>query len=55
LLGRAERAGEVVVAPPHGLTLLDVRYPPDDKLAARATEARARRAWRSSLGPRPVS
>jgi tRNA pseudouridine38-40 synthase len=41
LLARTTRAGEVIVAPPHGLTLLDVRYPPDDRLAARAAEARA--------------
>lgn len=43
LLARSARAGEVQVAPPHGLTLLEVRYPPDDRLAERARQARARR------------
>ncbi|MCL2467803.1 MAG: tRNA pseudouridine(38-40) synthase TruA [Micrococcales bacterium] len=32
-----------LVAPAHGLTLEHVTYPPDDKLATRATQARARR------------
>jgi tRNA pseudouridine38-40 synthase len=40
LLGRAERAGEITVLPPHGLTLEQVTYPPDDELAARAAQAR---------------
>lgn len=41
---RAEvRDPAVTVVPPHGLTLEEVGYPPDDELAARATEARARR------------
>lgn len=31
------------VAPAHGLTLEEVRYPPDEDLAARAAQARARR------------
>jgi tRNA pseudouridine38-40 synthase len=35
LLRLAERASAVVVAPPHGLTLVEVGYPPDDQLAAR--------------------
>lgn len=33
----------VTVVPPHGLTLEEVGYPPDDELAARADQARARR------------
>jgi tRNA pseudouridine38-40 synthase len=44
LLGRAERAGEVAVAPAHGLTLTAVDYPPDDQLAERAEATRRRRA-----------
>ena len=44
LLQRTERASEVVVAPPHGLTLTGVDYPEDAAaLAARATQARRRR------------
>ena len=31
---------DVHVAPPHGLTLEEVRYPPDDELAARAASRR---------------
>lgn len=37
------RDPEVTVAPAHGLTLVEVRYPPDAELAARAVTARARR------------
>jgi tRNA pseudouridine38-40 synthase len=40
LSGRTRDPG-VVVAPPHGLVLEEVAYPPDDELAARATQARA--------------
>ena len=29
--------------PPHGLSLEEVTYPPDDELAARAEESRVRR------------
>jgi len=47
LLARTSRADEVSVAPPHGLTLVAVGYPPDDELAARAEATRARRS-----GPR---
>jgi tRNA pseudouridine38-40 synthase len=43
LLPRAERAGEVVVAPAAGLTLVAVDYPPPGELAARALVTRARR------------
>jgi len=42
LAGR-ERAGAATVAPPHGLTLEEVRYPPDDQLRARSEQARRRR------------
>ncbi|WP_346623913.1 tRNA pseudouridine(38-40) synthase TruA [Blastococcus montanus] len=44
LLSRTERAGEVPVAPAHGLTLVAVDYPADAELAARAEVTRARRA-----------
>jgi tRNA pseudouridine38-40 synthase len=44
LLTRDRRADEVTVAPPHGLTLVEVAYPPDAELAARAAVTRARRA-----------
>lgn len=40
LLERTDRAGEVGVAPPHGLTLVAVGYPPDDELAERAIQTR---------------
>lgn len=42
LAGR-ERVPDVPVAPPHGLTLEEVRYPPDAELAARAALSRRRR------------
>jgi tRNA pseudouridine38-40 synthase len=42
-LARTERSGEVTVVPAHGLTLVEVGYPPDDELAARAVLTRARR------------
>lgn len=35
LLALAGRANDVTVAPPYGLTLVHVEYPPDDQLAAR--------------------
>jgi tRNA pseudouridine38-40 synthase len=40
LLTRGERAGEVTVAPAHGLTLMAVDYPSDAELAARAAATR---------------
>jgi tRNA pseudouridine38-40 synthase len=43
VLGTGVREGAVTVVPPHGLTLEEVGYPPDDELAARADTARARR------------
>jgi tRNA pseudouridine38-40 synthase len=44
LLSRRERASEVVVAPPHGLTLVAVGYPEDpDEYARRAELTRNRR------------
>ncbi len=44
LLTRQERASEVGVAPPGGLTLVRVDYPADADLAVRAQVTRARRA-----------
>jgi tRNA pseudouridine38-40 synthase len=40
LLTRAERANDVAVVPPHGLTLVAVDYPADEELAARADVTR---------------
>jgi tRNA pseudouridine38-40 synthase len=45
------RDSGVTVAPPLGLTLVRVDYPPDDELAARATAARARRQLPQTGGP----
>jgi tRNA pseudouridine38-40 synthase len=42
-LGRCDRSGAVTVAPAHGLTLVEVGYPPDADLAARAALTRNRR------------
>jgi tRNA pseudouridine38-40 synthase len=42
-LSGTQRAGAVVVAPPHGLTLVEVGYPPDTELAARNAVTRNRR------------
>jgi tRNA pseudouridine38-40 synthase len=46
LLNRTERANEVVVAPPHGLTLVAVEYPEPDAYASRAGVTRNRRSLR---------
>jgi len=40
----ALRSQGITVAPPHGLTLEEVVYPPGDQVAARAEETRARRS-----------
>ena len=42
-MSRDRRADDVTVAPAHGLTLMEVGYPPDDELAARAALTAARR------------
>ena len=44
LLARTERANEVVVVPPHGLTLVAVEYPDRDGYATRAALTRNRRS-----------
>jgi tRNA pseudouridine38-40 synthase len=43
LLDAGLRDSAVAVAPPHALTLIEVDYPPDDQLAARAAVTRNRR------------
>ena len=43
LLNTGQRAGDVTVAPPHGLTLIRISYPEPDQLAARAEVTRALR------------
>jgi tRNA pseudouridine38-40 synthase len=43
ILAAGVRDAGVTVVPPHGLTLEEVRYPPDDELERRAGQARARR------------
>jgi len=48
-LEERSRNGEVVVAPPHPLTLESVEYPEDSQLAARA---RLTRALRETVGDR---
>jgi tRNA pseudouridine38-40 synthase len=40
LLARDQRADDVAVAPPHGLCLVEVGYPPDDALLARQAVTR---------------
>lgn len=50
VLGRGVRDPGVMVLPAHGLTLVEVRYPPDGLLAARAQVTRAVRVPTSSSG-----
>jgi tRNA pseudouridine38-40 synthase len=40
LLGERSRSSAVTVAPAHGLTLVGVDYPPDDRLGERARVTR---------------
>ena len=49
LLDAGGRSGDVPVMPAHGLVLEEVGYPPADRLAARAAEARARRVLADEL------
>ncbi|MCU1416231.1 MAG: truA [Schumannella sp.] len=46
----AQRPSEFKVMPAKGLTLVEVGYPPDEQLAARAEETRQRRAIDASAG-----
>ncbi|HEX7355159.1 MAG TPA: tRNA pseudouridine(38-40) synthase TruA [Mycobacteriales bacterium] len=43
LLDAAERSSDIAVAPAHGLTLVEVRYPDAEELTVRAATTRARR------------
>lgn len=43
-LAARQRDSAILVMPPHGLCLEEVRYPPDDQLATRASEARSMRS-----------
>ncbi len=52
LVDTTERAGDITVMAPHGLVLEEVGYPADDQLAARQTEARARRDTDTAPGAR---
>ncbi len=52
LLTRGSRASDVAVAPPHGLVLEAVAYPPDDELAARQRVTRAVRGLPPAGGAR---
>jgi tRNA pseudouridine38-40 synthase len=45
LFARTSRSDEVPVLPPHGLTLVEVAYPPERDLAARQEETRAKRSF----------
>jgi tRNA pseudouridine38-40 synthase len=47
----ATRTSEFVVAPAKGLTLAEVGYPPDEELAARAEQTRARRDAATAFDP----
>jgi tRNA pseudouridine38-40 synthase len=53
LLAAGTRSGEVTVAPAHGLTLVEVAYPPDGELAARAEATRRRRTVPTRLTTSP--
>lgn len=44
VLAAGVRDSAVTVVPPHGLTLEEVGYPPDDRLAERAAQARRMRS-----------
>ncbi|MFI5957911.1 tRNA pseudouridine(38-40) synthase TruA [Cryptosporangium sp. NPDC051539] len=50
LLTRSERANNVTVAPPHGLTLVAVEYPADDELSARIDLTRRVRTLDTKMG-----
>jgi tRNA pseudouridine38-40 synthase len=48
MLDNALRASDVVVAPPHGLNLIEVRYPDEPELGVRAALTRNRRDAQSA-------
>lgn len=51
VLAAAERSSGVTVMPPHPLTLVAVGYPPDDEMAARASETRRLRQLGDAVLP----
>jgi Pseudouridylate synthase len=51
LLDAAVRTSEFAVVPSKGLTLVEVGYPPDDELASRVEQTRARRPPLGSVDP----
>ena len=51
LLDATQRSSDITVAPPHGLTLVEVGYPPDEELAARLAITRAKRTPGPGLAP----
>lgn len=53
VLSAGRRDPAVAVMPPHGLSLVEVVYPPDDRLAERATQARATRESPASARREP--
>jgi tRNA pseudouridine38-40 synthase len=55
VLSAGVRDSAVAVAPPHGLTLVEVTYPPPGRLADRVAQTRARRGEESPGTPHPAS
>jgi tRNA pseudouridine38-40 synthase len=55
VLATGVRSSSVPVASAHGLTLVEVRYPPDDELAARVEVTRRVRTASSAAAPEPGS
>ncbi|HEY1086419.1 MAG TPA: hypothetical protein VGE37_01950, partial [Archangium sp.] len=51
LLDARARTSEFAVVPAKGLTLVEVGYPPDDELAARVEQTRARRDDPAAFDP----
>ena len=55
ILAEHARSPEVKVAPPQGLTLEEVEYPPDDELAAQQLKTRRLRVLEPDRTPEPAS
>ena len=47
MIDARERTSRFTVMPAHGLSLEEIVYPPDDELAARAAQTKARRTEHS--------